>query len=52
VLALYDMLGIFPGDVARFVRNFMNGAASVEDAVSRYVNAVKDGRFPRSEHCY
>ncbi len=52
VLVLYDMLGIFPGKVARFVRNFMSGAASVEDAVARYVNAVKDGSFPGPEHCY
>ncbi len=52
VLVLHDMLGIFPGKTARFVRNFMNGAASIEDAVVRYVAAVKDNSFPSAEHCY
>ena len=52
VLVLHDLLGIFPGRTARFVRNFMDGAASIEDAVARYVTAVKDGSFPAAEHCY
>jgi 3-methyl-2-oxobutanoate hydroxymethyltransferase len=50
VLVLYDMLGIYPGKTARFVRNFMTGAASVEEAVTAYVRAVKDGSFPGPEH--
>lgn len=52
VLVLHDMLGIFPGKTARFVRNFMEGAASIEEAVARYAAAVKDGSFPAPEHCY
>ena len=51
VLVLYDMLGIYPGKPARFVRNFMTGSASVEAAVAAYVGAVKDGSFPAAEHC-
>jgi 3-methyl-2-oxobutanoate hydroxymethyltransferase len=51
VLVLYDMLGIYPGKPARFVRNFMTGADSVEAAVAAYVTAVKDGSFPGPEHC-
>src|SRR5574343_246986 len=43
VLVLHDMLGVFPGRTARFVRNFMEGSASIEEAVARYVAAVKDG---------
>jgi len=50
VLVLYDMLGIYPGKPARFVRNFMTGSASIRDAVAAYVRAVKDGTFPASEH--
>jgi len=50
VLVLYDMLGIYPGRPARFVRNFMTGCASVEEAVQAYVKAVKDGSFPGAEH--
>jgi 3-methyl-2-oxobutanoate hydroxymethyltransferase len=52
VLVMHDMLGVFPGRTARFVRNFMQGAASVDEAVSAYVAAVRDGGFPAPEHCY
>lgn len=52
VLVLHDMLGVFHGKTARFVRNFMDGATSIEDAVARYAAAVKDGSFPAAEHCY
>ncbi|HET9764427.1 MAG TPA: 3-methyl-2-oxobutanoate hydroxymethyltransferase [Casimicrobiaceae bacterium] len=51
VLVLYDMLGIYPGRPARFVRNFMTGSSDVEGAVAAYVRAVKDGSFPGPEHC-
>lgn len=52
VLVLHDMLGVYPGKKARFVRNFMDGAPSIDEAVARYVAAVKDGSFPAAEHCY
>ena len=52
VLVLHDMLDIFPGRKARFVRNFMDSATSVADAVRRYVAAVKDGSFPAAEHSF
>lgn len=52
VLVMHDMLGVFPGRKARFVRNFMDGAASIDDAFTGYVKAVKDGSFPALEHCF
>lgn len=52
VLVLHDMIGVFPGRKARFVRNFMEGASSIDEAVASYVGAVRDGSFPASEHCY
>ena len=53
VLVLHDMLGITDGKLPRFVRNFMPGSASIEDALRRYVSAVKDGSFPvESTHTY
>ena len=52
VLVLHDMLGIYPGRKARFVRNFMDGASSVQDAIRRYVQAVKSGAFPAPEHSF
>ena len=50
VLVLHDMLDVFPGKKARFVKNFMQGASSIAEAVSRYVAEVKDGSFPLQEH--
>jgi len=52
VLVLHDMIGVFPGRKARFVKNFMEGASSIDDAVSRYVQAVREGSFPAPEHNY
>ena len=46
VLVLHDMLGVTRGRLPRFVRNFMADGGSVEDALRRYVAAVKDGSFP------
>jgi 3-methyl-2-oxobutanoate hydroxymethyltransferase len=52
VLVLHDMLGVYPGRKAKFVRNFMDGTASIDDAVKAYVKAVKNGVFPGPENCY
>ncbi len=52
VLVLHDLLGIYPGKTARFVKNFMTGAGSIDAAVTAYVTAVKNGSFPAEEHCY
>ena len=46
VLVMHDMLGINLGKNPKFVHNFMEGAASVRDAMAAYVRAVKDGSFP------
>lgn len=46
VLVLHDMLGINLGKNPKFVRNFMDGADSVQGAITAYVQAVKDGSFP------
>ena len=52
VLVLHDMLGIYPGKTARFVKNFMEGATGIDEAVKAYVVAVKDGSFPAPEHSF
>lgn len=46
VLVLHDMLGMNLGKMARFVRNFMDGAPGIRSAMEAYVRAVKDGSFP------
>lgn len=52
VLVLQDLLGIFPGRKPRFTKNFMEGAASIKEAVANYVNAVKNREFPAPEHSF
>jgi 3-methyl-2-oxobutanoate hydroxymethyltransferase len=46
VLVLHDMLGVTRGKLPRFVRDFMAEGGRIEDALRRYVAAVKDGSFP------
>jgi 3-methyl-2-oxobutanoate hydroxymethyltransferase len=52
VLVMHDMLGVFPGKRARFVRDFMAGQTDIASAIRTYVEAVKDGSFPATEHCF
>ena len=52
VLVLYDMLDIYPGKKARFVKNFLLGAGSIAAAVKNYVAEVKAGSFPAAEHSF
>ena len=53
VLVLHDMLDVYPGKKARFVRNFLAGeSGGVRAAVEAYVKAVKDRSFPAPEESY
>ncbi|MGH8638354.1 MAG: 3-methyl-2-oxobutanoate hydroxymethyltransferase, partial [Burkholderiales bacterium] len=52
VLVLHDMLDVYPGKKARFVKNFMSGADSIQDAVEAYVKQVKAGEFPGPEQSF
>ncbi|QDZ28792.1 3-methyl-2-oxobutanoate hydroxymethyltransferase [Noviherbaspirillum sp. UKPF54] len=52
VLVMHDMLAVFPGRKARFVKNFMEGRSSIEAAVRAYVAEVKEKSFPGPEHCF
>jgi 3-methyl-2-oxobutanoate hydroxymethyltransferase len=52
VLVNYDILDIYPGRKARFVKNFLEGRGSIGEAIEAYVKAVKDGSYPAPEHCF
>jgi len=52
VLVLHDMLDVFPGKKAKFVKNFMQGAGSIQAAVERYVKEVKAKTFPDRDHSF
>jgi len=56
VLVLYDILGISPGHLPRFAKNFLSDLsgtnASIQAAVRSYVEAVKQKRFPDDKHSF
>ena len=52
VLVLHDMIDVFPGRKARFVRNFMVGATSIRGAIEAYRDAVHGRAFPGPEHSF
>ena len=52
VLVLHDMLDVYPGRKAKFVKNYMRGAGSIQGAVELYVKEVKAGTFPGPEHSF
>ena len=52
ILVVYDILDLTSGRKPRFVRNFMAGSASPQEAAARYVQAVKSGEYPAPEHCF
>jgi 3-methyl-2-oxobutanoate hydroxymethyltransferase len=52
VLVNYDILDIYPGKKARFVKNFLEGQPSVKAAIAAYVKAVKEKTYPAPEHCF
>ena len=51
VLVLHDMLGISPR-APKFSQDFIGAGATIPQAVSAYVKAVKDSTFPKDEHCF
>ncbi len=51
VLVMHDLLGL-SGHTPRFVKNFMAGQATIQDALHAFVAAVKAGDYPGPEHSY
>jgi 3-methyl-2-oxobutanoate hydroxymethyltransferase len=51
VLVMHDLLGLSDHQ-PRFVQNFMAGKGSIQEALRAFVEAVKDGSYPRDEHSY
>jgi 3-methyl-2-oxobutanoate hydroxymethyltransferase len=50
VLVLHDILDVTPGRKARFAKNYMQGAGSIREAISRYVGEVRSRAYPGPEH--
>ena len=52
VLVIHDMLHIYLDFTPRFAKVYADVGASTRDALERFCEEVRDGRFPAKEHCY
>ncbi len=52
VLVFHDLLGIYDGHVARFVKRFADIKAQMVAGVAEYAAEVRSGAFPAPEHTY
>ena len=52
VLVLHDMLDVYPGKKAKFVKNYMRAAGTIQGAVELFVSEVKSRSFPGPEHSF
>jgi 3-methyl-2-oxobutanoate hydroxymethyltransferase len=52
VLVFHDLLGIYDGHVARFVKRYGDVRAHMVAGVAEYADDVRNRRFPAAEHFY
>jgi 3-methyl-2-oxobutanoate hydroxymethyltransferase len=52
VLVWHDLLGLYPGQVPRFVKRYAGLADEIGTALTAYVSDVRDGSFPEEQHTY
>ena len=52
VLVFHDLLGIFDGHAARFVKRYANIRQAMIDGVASFAHDVRNRRYPEAEHGY
>lgn len=52
ILVTQDMLGMNPGGVPKFVKQFADLGTQIKNAVEAYARDVREGAFPGVEHSY
>jgi 3-methyl-2-oxobutanoate hydroxymethyltransferase len=52
VLVWHDLLGLYQGRTARFVKRYAAIGEMVRSALERYAEDVREGRFPEEQHTY
>lgn len=52
VLVFSDMLGLYEPFVPKFVKQYLNGATSIKNAVKTYANEVQNRSFPDENYVY
>lgn len=52
VLVFHDLLGIYDGPTARFVKRYADIGEQMTHGVAAYADDVRAGHYPAPEHCY
>jgi 3-methyl-2-oxobutanoate hydroxymethyltransferase len=52
VLVWHDILGLYEGRTARFVKQYADVAAVIRTALAEYASDVREGHFPEERHTY
>ena len=52
VLVFHDLVGLYQGRSARFVKHYADVGTNIRDALERFVADVRAGAFPEEEHTY
>jgi len=52
VLVWHDLLGLYQGRVARFVKRYAEIGGTIQQALEAYADDVRSGRFPEEQHTY
>lgn len=52
VLVIDDILGKYPGNIPKFVKQYANIKEIMKDAISKYNKDVKTGEFPTNEYSF
>jgi len=52
VLVLHDLLGLYQGGTARFVKRYADVGSTIKEALGRFAADVREGAFPEEEHTY
>jgi 3-methyl-2-oxobutanoate hydroxymethyltransferase len=52
VLVLHDLVGLYHGRSARFVKRYADVGSTIRDALEHFAADVRKGAFPAEEHTY
>ncbi|MDD5088775.1 MAG: 3-methyl-2-oxobutanoate hydroxymethyltransferase [bacterium] len=52
ILVNYDLFGMFEQFKPKFVRHYLEGAQLIREAVSHWVEDVREGKYPTAEESY
>jgi len=52
VLVWHDILGMYEGRAARFVKRYAEIGTAIREALSAYADDVREHRFPEEQHTY